>query len=86
MNDSWNNLTTIIDLAERKLVSWTLSEDITAQNTIVQAWYLARDKRQIKAGFIFHSERSVQYACNKIISLFSFNNKIIQSMSRKNLR
>lgn len=37
VNDSWNYLTTIIDLADRKVVSWTLSEDMTAQNTIVKA-------------------------------------------------
>jgi len=83
VNDNWNYLTTIIDLADRKVVSWTLSEDMTAQSTIVKAWYLARNKRQIKAGFIFHSDRGVQYASNKITNLFSFNKKITQSMSRK---
>lgn len=83
VNDSWNYLTTIIDLADRKVVSWTLSEDMTAQNTIVKAWYLARNKRQIKAGFVFHSDRGVQYASDKMTNLFSFNSKITQSMSRK---
>jgi transposase InsO family protein len=83
VNDNWNYLTTIIDLADRKVVSWSLSEDMTAQNTIVKAWYLARNKRQIKDGFIFHSDRGVQYASNKITNIFSFNNKITQSMSRK---
>jgi putative transposase len=83
VNDNWNYLTTVIDLADRKVVSWTLSEDMTAENTIIKAWYLARNKRQIKDGFIFHSDRGVQYACNKMTSLFSFNNKITQSMSRK---
>lgn len=83
VNDNWNYLTTIIDLADRKVVSWTLSEDMTAQNTIIKAWYLARNNRQIKKNFIFHSDRGVQYASNKITNLFSFNNKITQSMSRK---
>ena len=83
VNDNWNYLTTIIDLADRKVVSWTLSEDMTAQNTIIKAWYAARNKRQIKHGFIFHSDRGVQYASNKITNLFSFNSKITQSMSRK---
>jgi putative transposase len=73
----------MIDLADRKVVSWTLSEDMTAQNTIIKAWYLARNKRQIKDGFIFHSDKGVQYASNKITDLFSFNNKITQSTSRK---
>ena len=83
VNDNWNYLTTIIDLADRKVVSWTLSEDMTSQNTIIKAWYDARAKRQIKDGFIFHSDRGVQYASNKITSIFSFNSKITQSMSRK---
>lgn len=83
VNDNWNYLTTIIDLADRKVVSWTLSEDMTAQNTIVKAWYLARNKRKIKDNFIFHSDRGVQYACDKMTNLFGYNNKIIQSMSRK---
>jgi putative transposase len=83
VNDHWSYLTTIIDLADRKVVSWTLSQDMTAQNTIVKAWYLARSKRQIKDGFIFHSDRGVQYASNKMTNLFYFNSKITQSMSRK---
>lgn len=83
VNDNWNYLTTIIDLADRKVVSWTLSEDMTAYNTIIKAWYLARNDRKIKDGFIFHSDRGVQYASNKLTNLFSFNNKITQSMSRK---
>lgn len=83
VNDNWNYLTTIIDLADRKVVSRTLSEDMTAQNTIVKAWYLARNKRQIKDGFIFHSDRGVQYASDKMTTLLGCNNKIIQSMSRK---
>ena len=38
---------------------------MTAQSTIVKAWYDARNKRQIKQGFIFHSDRGVQYASIK---------------------
>ena len=86
VNDNWNYLTTIIDLADIKVVSWSLSEDMTAQSTIVKAWYLARNKRQVKAGFIFHSDRGVQYASNKITNLFSFYKKITPAMSRKDLR
>ena len=56
---------------------------MTAENTIIKAWYDARNKRKIKNGFIFHSDRGVQYASNKITNLFSFNSKITQSMSRK---
>ena len=83
VNDDWSYLTTIIDLADRKIVGWALSEDMTTENTVMAAWSSARRNRTIIDGFIFHSDRGVQYASNKMTSLFSFNRKITQSMSRK---
>ncbi len=83
VNDDWNYLTTIIDLADRKVVGWSLSEDMTTQNTIVKAWIAARRTRAINPGFIFHSDRGVQYASNKMTAILNFNQKITQSMSRK---
>ena len=83
VNDNWNYLTTIIDLADRRVVGWSLSEDMTTQNTIMKAWLSARSNRSITDGFIFHSDRGGQYASNKMTNLFSFNRKITQSMSRK---
>lgn len=83
VNNDWNYLTTIIDLADRKVVGWSLSEDMTTENTIMKAWLHARSNRSISTGLIFHSDRGVQYACNKMTNLFSFNRKIVQSMSRK---
>jgi len=83
VNDHWNYLTTIIDLADRKVVGWSLSEDMTTQNTVMKAWIDARRTREIRLGFIFHSDRGVQYASNKMTDLFNFNIKTTQSMSRK---
>lgn len=83
VNDDWNYLTTIIDLADRKIVGWALSEDMTTENTTMKAWVTARANRAISDGLIFHSDRGVQYASNKMCNLFSFNRKITQSMSRK---
>jgi transposase InsO family protein len=45
VNDHWNYLTTIIDLADRKVVGWTLSEDMTTENTVMKAWLSARKNR-----------------------------------------
>lgn len=70
VNDDWNYLTTIIDLADRKVVGWALSEDMTTENTIMKAWISARENRTISKGFIFHSDRGVQYASNKVCNLF----------------
>jgi transposase InsO family protein len=83
VNNDWNYLTTIIDLADRKVVGWALSEDMTTENTIMKAWIAARKNRNINFGFVFHSDRGVQYASNKMTKLFSLNMKITQSMSRK---
>jgi transposase InsO family protein len=83
VNDNWNYLTTVLDLADRKIVGWSLSEDMTTQNTVNKAWINASKTRAINNNFIFHSDRGVQYASNKMTKLFYFNRKITQSMSRK---
>lgn len=83
VNNDWNYLTTIIDLADRKVVGWTLSQDMTTENTILKTWITACKNRNISTGFIFHSDRGVQYASNKMTNFFAFNRKITQSMSRK---
>lgn len=79
----WNYLTTIMDLADRKLIAWTLSQDMTTQNTIYKTWIKARKQREITVDHIFHSDRGVQYASSQMTSLFYQNNRITQSMSRK---
>jgi transposase InsO family protein len=83
VNDNWNYLTTVMDLADRKVVGWSLSEDLTTNNTILKAWLHARANRALNEGFLFHSDRGVQYASNIMSNIFSFNRKITQSMSRK---
>lgn len=75
--------TCILDLADRKIVGWSLSKTLTASDTIIKAWYHARSRRNIKDGFIFHSDRGVQYACKEFRKLLDSNKYIRQSMSRK---
>lgn len=85
----WGYLTVIIDLADRKVVGWSLSDDMTYENTVMKAWIMARNNRKIIKGFIFHSDRGSQYSCNKMRRFFSFQLKPAaselkkQSMSRK---
>lgn len=83
VNDDWMYLTTILDLADRKVVGWSLSEDMTTENTVLAAWFKARKTRCIQSGFIFHSDRGVQYAAKRMFNIFENNIKITQSMSRK---
>ncbi len=89
VGEKWGYLTVIIDLADRKVIGWSLSDDMTYENTVMRAWIMARNNRKIIKGFIFHSDRGSQYACNKMRSIFSFQLKPAaselkkQSMSRK---
>lgn len=83
VNDSWAYLTTMIDLADRQVVGWSVSEDMTTENTVLKAWIHARNRREIKDDFILHSDRGVQYASNIISSLFLRLPCAKQSMSRK---
>jgi len=84
VNTNWNYLTTIIDLADRKVIGWSVSEDMTAKNTVIAAWYHARINRSISNdGLLFHSDRGVQYASNSFRNIIKPNQNITQSMSRK---
>ncbi|PCH74839.1 MAG: IS3 family transposase, partial [Flavobacteriaceae bacterium] len=83
VGSDWNYLTTILDLADRKIVSWVLTEDMSTENTVHKAWLLARKYRTITRNHIFHSDRGVQYASNKMVNVLKSSNKITQSMSRK---
>ncbi len=80
----WVYLTVIIDLADRMVVSWCLSTDMTASNTVIKAFYLAVQKRKINthSKLLFHSDRGVQYACNEFVELLDHYN-VTRSMSRK---
>ena len=80
--EGWLYLTTIMDLADRKIVGWALSETMEAEQTTIAAWRMAIKNRPITPKLIFHSDRGVQYACNEFrreLMRFSVN----QSMSRK---
>ena len=79
---SWHYLTVIIDLADRAVVGWTISNNMTAEHTIIQAFKNALNKRKPLEGMLFHSDRGVQYACKDFKDLLIEQN-CIQSMSRK---
>ena len=52
--NKWGYLTTILDLADRRIVAWILSDDMTTENTVYKAWILARKNRNITNNHIFH--------------------------------
>ncbi len=82
IKDSFVYLTTVIDLADRNVVGWSLSSNMTDSDTTIAALKKALKNRKIDKKLIFHSDRGSQYASNDFRKLIK-DNKIIQSMSRK---
>jgi transposase InsO family protein len=75
-------LTTIIDLYDRKLIGWSLSQGMSTEETSLGAWRMAIKNRPVQKGLIFHSDRGVQYASKKFVNTIESYN-IKRSMSRK---
>jgi transposase InsO family protein len=76
------HLTTIIDLYDRKVVGWSLSQGMSTEETSLAAWRMAIKNRPVQKGLIFHSDRGVQYASKKFVNTIESYN-IKRSMSRK---
>jgi transposase InsO family protein len=79
----WLYLTTVIDLGDRKVIGWSLSNSLKAKYTSIKAFRMAVNNRPIINELIFHSDRGVQYACHEFTSLLKAYRKVNQSMSRK---
>jgi transposase InsO family protein len=56
----WLYLATVIDLWDRKVVGWSMSEGLTA-GPVCRAFEMAVGNRPAREGLIFHSDRGVQY-------------------------
>lgn len=82
MRTGFSYLTTVIDLADRSVVGWALSDNMTDTATSIAAFNKALINRPIKDGLIFHSDRGSQYASDAFRKLLS-DNDCLQSMSRK---
>ncbi|MBK6997981.1 MAG: IS3 family transposase [Lewinellaceae bacterium] len=83
-DEGWRYLTVILDLADRAVVSWILSQTMHAQCTVVPAFKQAIERRRVRphSGLMFHSDRGVQYACEDFRTILAHYG-IAQSMSRK---
>jgi transposase InsO family protein len=80
----WLYLTVIIDLYNRKVVGWALSETMKYEDTVCKAWQMAIAGQEINGTLIFHSDRGVQYACSEFRKeLAKLGSLVRQSMSRK---
>jgi len=77
----WLYLAVVMDLFSRKIVGWSMSENIDSK-LVQSAMEMAILNRCPAKGLIHHSDRGVQYAACDFQDLLE-DNKIICSMSRK---
>ena len=71
----------MIDLYSRKVVGWSIGENMKT-SLVIDALDMAIKNRNPQKGLIFHSDRGVQYASNSFKEVLNKNN-ITQSMSRR---
>ncbi len=81
-DQGWLYLTIIMDLYDRKIIGWALSNTMTARDTVLAAWRMALINRPINDHLIFHSDRGVQYASGEFTEKLK-EKSVTQSMSRK---
>ncbi len=79
----WLYLTVILDLFDRKVIGWSQSSDMTAENTSIAAWKMAVKNRLPSQKLLFHSDRGIQYACYAFTNLLDSYTCVERSMSRK---
>lgn len=79
----WLYLTVVMDLFDRKIIGWSMSDSLAAETTVIGALNMALRSRPINPHkLIFHSDRGVQYSCIEFRKIIA-KNFIKQSMSRR---
>ena len=79
----WLYLTVILDLFDRRVIGWSMAEEMTARGTC-RALAMAVGNRPAREGLIFHSDRGVQYCSEEFRGeLNRLCPSVRQSMSRK---
>lgn len=76
-------LTIIMDLFDRKIIGWSLSDGLTIKETSMPAWEMAVHNRKTKKELIFHSDRRIQYANKMFTHKVDSYKYIRRSMSRQ---
>jgi transposase InsO family protein len=79
-DQGWLYLSVVIDLFSRKVVGWSMSDDLKAHG-VAEALQMAIARRKPGAGLLHHSDRGVQYACELYRQLLA-EHDIECSMSR----
>ena len=74
-------LTIVLDLFNRDIIGWSLSNNMTTKDTVLAAINKASERYRFTSGMIFHSDRGIQYAAKATVNTLK-SYKIVQSMSR----
>jgi transposase InsO family protein len=80
-NEGWLYLATVIDLYSRKIVGWSMADNMKV-SLVNDALNMALQIRKPDKGLIWHTDRGSQYASYSHRDLLN-NHGIIHSMSRK---
>jgi len=80
-NEGWLYLATVIDLYSRKIVGWSMDDNMRV-TLVNDALTMALARRKPPTGLIWHTDRGSQYASYEHKDLLQ-QHGIIQSMSRK---
>lgn len=81
-NEGFMSLTILLDLYDRKIIGWSLSDEMSTEKTSLAAWKMALMNRKIENNLIFHSDRGILYANNKFANTLK-SSPVIRSMSGK---
>lgn len=76
-------LTIILDLFDRKIIGWSLSNGMSSEKTTIPAFEMAVNNRKIIDELIFHSDRGVQYANKSFTTVVNSYPNVTRSMSHK---
>jgi transposase InsO family protein len=79
--EGWLYLATVIDLYSRKIVGWSMSNNMKAE-LVNNALLMAIFSRKPAKGLIWHTDRGSQYVADSHLKIIQ-QHGIIQSMSRK---
>ncbi len=77
----WLYLAVVLDLFNREVVGWSMSERIN-RHLVINATRLAIWRKKPEKGLIFHSDRGSQYCSNDFTSYIA-GHGLVGSMSRK---
>jgi putative transposase len=79
--EGWSYLAVIMDLYSRQVVGWSMGKYMKVE-LVLEALMMAYWRRKPEPGLIHHSDRGIQYACERYQKQLE-NFRMIPSMSRK---